>query len=126
MDYELSLDMAKELAMLEKNEQGRAARRWFIQAEKMLRHMLETLHQPINGVFPLYQNKTLGYPRKDLLISVDRSHKNGYRLAQRYPQDTFLMGRTACVSPKLARFLVAEYEAKQLQTELFTETKQLA
>jgi phage anti-repressor protein len=34
IDYSLTLDMAKELAMLEGNERGRMARRYFIQAEK--------------------------------------------------------------------------------------------
>lgn len=33
-DYHLSLDMAKELAMIENNDQGRAVRRYFIQIEK--------------------------------------------------------------------------------------------
>lgn len=33
-DYHLTLDMAKELAMVENNEQGRAARRYFIECER--------------------------------------------------------------------------------------------
>lgn len=33
-DYLLTLDMAKELSMVENNEQGRAARRYFIRCEK--------------------------------------------------------------------------------------------
>lgn len=33
-DYHLTLDMAKELAMVENNEQGRAARRYFIACER--------------------------------------------------------------------------------------------
>lgn len=36
-DYHLSLDMAKELAMIENNDIGRQVRRYFIQAEKELR-----------------------------------------------------------------------------------------
>ena len=35
-DYLLSLDMAKEIAMVERNEQGRAVRRYFIQCEEAL------------------------------------------------------------------------------------------
>ena len=33
-DYHLTLDMAKELAMVENNEQGRSARRYFIECER--------------------------------------------------------------------------------------------
>lgn len=39
-DYVLSLEMAKELAMLEGNEKGRQARRYFIECEKRLRQTL--------------------------------------------------------------------------------------
>lgn len=42
-DYHLSLDMAKELSMVENNEQGRAARRYFIDME---RKALEAAGQP--------------------------------------------------------------------------------
>ena len=35
-DYGLSLGMAKEVAMVERNEQGRAIRRYFIQCEEAL------------------------------------------------------------------------------------------
>lgn len=34
IDYHLTLDMAKELAMIENNDQGRRARRYFIQCER--------------------------------------------------------------------------------------------
>lgn len=37
-EYVLSLDMAKELAMVEKNETGRSVRRYFIDCEKQLRN----------------------------------------------------------------------------------------
>lgn len=37
MEYHLSLDTAKELAMVENNEEGRKVRRYFINCEKMLR-----------------------------------------------------------------------------------------
>lgn len=36
VEYHITLDMAKELAMVERNEQGKAARRYFIECEKRL------------------------------------------------------------------------------------------
>ncbi|XGU46894.1 antA/AntB antirepressor family protein [Fusobacterium necrophorum subsp. funduliforme] len=38
-NYILTLDMAKELAMIENNERGRAVRKYFIQCEKKLRDL---------------------------------------------------------------------------------------
>ena len=43
-DYILSLDMAKELAMIENNSTGRAARRYFIQCEKRYRKLIDEKH----------------------------------------------------------------------------------
>lgn len=37
MDYILKLDMAKELCMIENNEKGREARKYFIECEKQLK-----------------------------------------------------------------------------------------
>ena len=44
IDYILSLDMAKELAMIENNSTGRAARRYFIQCEKRYRKLIDEKH----------------------------------------------------------------------------------
>ncbi len=38
VEYHLTLDMAKELSMVERNKKGRQARRYFIECEKKLRN----------------------------------------------------------------------------------------
>lgn len=41
--YPLTLDMAKELSMVENNEQGKKARRYFIQCERVIRGQHDSL-----------------------------------------------------------------------------------
>jgi len=43
IDYHLTLDMAKELAMIENNPKGREVRRYFIRVEKMARLFAQPL-----------------------------------------------------------------------------------
>lgn len=47
-EYILTLDMAKELSMVENNEQGRTARRYFINCEKALRQAAYSLMNQFN------------------------------------------------------------------------------
>lgn len=47
-EYTLSLDMAKELSMVENNAQGRMARRYFINCEKVLRKTVFSLMDQFN------------------------------------------------------------------------------
>lgn len=54
IDYTLSMDMAKELSMLQRNEKGKQARQYFIAAEKKLRQvetgMLTGIENPFNVI----------------------------------------------------------------------------
>lgn len=46
VEYALSLDMAKELAMVERNEQGKKARQYFIECERRAKDPVAALNDP--------------------------------------------------------------------------------
>lgn len=48
-DYAITLDMAKELCMLEKNELGKKARRYFIERDKKLTMIEDEVRKQINN-----------------------------------------------------------------------------
>ena len=48
LEYALTLDMAKELSMVERNEQGKQARRYFIECEKRLKE--QTVSQSVQPI----------------------------------------------------------------------------
>lgn len=50
IDYIILLDMAKEISMIENNEQGRKARKYFIECERKLFNVLEGQLKLINKV----------------------------------------------------------------------------
>lgn len=73
----------------------------------------------INGVALMASAGKFGYPRKPMLVSVGRSFRNGYRLRYRFPKECFNIGNTACISPKLANYLVQEQKLRDAQLSLF-------
>ena len=52
-EYIISLDMAKELAMVENNEQGRKIRQYFIEVEKNARKFSEAVAAQVSAMIPV-------------------------------------------------------------------------
>ena len=74
IDYHLTLDMAKELAMIENNDVGRQVRRYFIQCENALRAELRDKAShvlPVKGVKLIRDSLSL----KDAIKLQEQSRK---------------------------------------------------
>lgn len=72
-DYHLTMDMAKELSMLERNEVGRNVRRYFIAVEKEARRIYTVQNDLPEGVHPVEINGRRIYPYRMLAIALGYS-----------------------------------------------------
>jgi phage anti-repressor protein len=95
VDYLLSMDMAKELAMLERNEVGREIRRYFIAKEKELRGIsqLPKSHELFRGIKATNINGRKMYPYREVRAKCGYSVKgSSANHKNRYPQHFVLQG----------------------------------
>ncbi|RTI81270.1 phage antirepressor Ant [Campylobacter jejuni] len=80
-EYYVTLDMAKELCMVENNEKGRQARRYFIECEKRLKNLEQekmqklAFHQSLGYKSQLKQQKE-HYENKIKALQYDLEKKN--------------------------------------------------
>ncbi|EIB19788.1 putative phage anti-repressor protein [Campylobacter jejuni subsp. jejuni LMG 23216] len=80
-EYYVTLDMAKELCMVENNEKGRQARRYFIECEKRLKNLEQeqmqklAFRQSLGYKSQLAQQKEK-YENKIKALQYDLEHKN--------------------------------------------------
>jgi len=96
-EYRLTLDMAKELAMVERTEKGRIVRRYFIDCEQLargqqadiarLQSQLAACHTELLKVHPLWRKVTryrrMGLNHTEVGLLVDRSRSAASRQAHR-------------------------------------------
>ncbi|EAJ4661720.1 phage antirepressor Ant [Campylobacter coli] len=94
-EYYVTLDMAKELCMVENNEKGRQARRYFIECEKRLKNLeqekMEKLafHQSLGYKSQLKQQKEK-YENKIKALKYDLENKNELSFKRKLSQKELL------------------------------------
>lgn len=116
VSYLLTIDMAKELAMLERSETGRQVRRYFIAAEKRLRMAHIEALPPAAGLFkglkPSVINGRKLYPYRELLrrIGYNERSSTSQRRA-RYGQHFVDMGHQLFITEEFATHL---YHSRQV------------
>ncbi|ENI9743525.1 antA/AntB antirepressor family protein [Campylobacter jejuni] len=94
-EYYVTLDMAKELCMVENNEKGRQARRYFIECEKRLKNIeaeqMQKLafHQSLGYKSQLKQQKE-HYENKIKALKYDLEHKKELSFKRKLSKEELL------------------------------------
>ena len=82
IDYHLTVNMAKELAMVERNEWGRKIRRYFIEMEKIAQQSIIKMPPSLN----VYGKEALPYIEWLLLHQYSVTSGQYHRRIRKYPQ----------------------------------------
>lgn len=113
LDYQLTLDTAKELAMVEKTEAGRFYRRYFINKEKELvtlkrQTLIASPTALFQGIKPIKMNDRKLYPFRQVLEKLGYSKNASNQKKHRYPQHFLKMGEVNYITEEFARHLAAQ------------------
>ncbi|EFP1395899.1 phage antirepressor Ant [Campylobacter jejuni] len=119
-EYYVTLDMAKELCMVENNEKGRQARRYFIECEKRLKNLEQekmqklAFHQSLGYKSQLKQQKEK-YENKIKALKYDLENKKELSFKRKLSQKELL---------ELRKILAKDYGIlciKEWEMSLFAE-----
>ncbi|EAK6196804.1 phage antirepressor Ant [Campylobacter coli] len=138
-EYYVTLDMAKELCMVENNEKGRQARRYFIECEKRLKNLEQekmqklAFHQSLGYKSQLKQQKE-HYENKIKALKYDLEHKKELSFKRKLSDEELLELRKilardygilcikewemSLVAEKIGKDTVFEAVVKKLEKEL--------
>jgi phage anti-repressor protein len=136
IEYALSMDCAKELSMVEGNERGKQARRYFIACEKKLKEITEgkELKEPENKIEMIdFIKSTLVELMPGVVVQVFPSSKHGFLMtvyetakalgrhwqvinSRRKESQTLIEGEHYIVSNQFT----FDRDAIEMQTEMFT------
>jgi len=105
-DYHLTMDMAKELAMIERNEVGRKVRRYFIAVEKEAREALRTGRMLPKGVKSTSINGRKLYPFRRMAKKLGYSPGGSlYYRRKRYPNHFIKLDKTWYCTEEMANLM---------------------
>ncbi|MGJ0148686.1 antA/AntB antirepressor family protein [Campylobacter lari] len=119
-EYYVTLDMAKELCMVENNEKGRQARRYFIECEKRLKNLEKEQMQKLAfrqslGYKSQLKQQKLKYENEIKALKYDLEHKNELSFKRKLSDEELL---------ELRKILARDYNIlcmKEWEFSLFAE-----